>query len=112
MRTKFDERRLKAMALAKWRIGPAEWLVKVVPRRANGAAVVTGYVTQLKLVARRTREEMERTRGLRRSGVRPGKERCCVVGHGRLTPNGRSSRFGAGTRGCLHGGERYDGHGA
>ena len=49
MRTKFDERRLKAMALAKWRIGPAEWLVKVVPQARTGAAVVTGYVTQLEV---------------------------------------------------------------
>ena len=41
MRTKFDERRLKAMALAKWGIGSAESLVKVVPHARTGAAVVT-----------------------------------------------------------------------
>jgi len=67
MRTKFDERLLKAMALAKWRIGPAESLVKVVPHARTGAAVVTGYVTKLKFVAGRTPEGMERTLGLRRS---------------------------------------------
>ena len=52
------------MALAKWRIGPAEWLVKVVAYTRTGAAVVTGYVTELKFVAGRTPEEMERVLGL------------------------------------------------
>jgi len=102
----FDERRLKAMALAKSRIGPAEWLVKVVPHARTGAAVVTGYVTELKFVAGERRRKWSGPSGLEGRSWRRG---ASVLWLGRL-PDWAEFALREYTQ--CPGGERYDGHGA
>ena len=89
---------LKVMALAKWWIGPAEWLVKVVPQARTGAAVVTGYVTQLKFVTGRTPEKWSGSSGLEGRSWRRDRV-CCRSGDYRIR---RSSHY-EGTRGVRAG---------
>ena len=62
----FDENKLKAMAIALWRKGGMDTLVKVVPlgRTPNKDRTI-GYCTTFKYVVGRTPAEMEATVGFR-----------------------------------------------
>lgn len=61
-----DESKLKAIALAMWRRGGMDTLVKVMPKAAiPSAARQIGYCTTFKFIAGRTPIEMEYIVGLR-----------------------------------------------
>jgi hypothetical protein len=61
-----DEQRLKQMAIAIWRRGGMDSLVKVMPmRRAPDAQRNVGYCTTFKFVVGRTPAEMEAVVGFR-----------------------------------------------
>jgi len=80
--------------------------VKVVPLARAAADVVSGYVTQMKCLAGKTPEEMERILGLRRAELARG---AGVLWLGRL-PDREELALRADTQ--CPGGQHYDGHGS